>query len=145
MTSPSVSLDVAAVVRRYFAVVADLASTEAELLDVLDPQVRVAEMPNLLTRSGAVRDLDGTLAGFRAGKALLREQTIEVHEVLVDGDRAAVRATWTGTVGVDAGGFSAGTGLVAHLAGFLTVRGGRVVEHSTYDCYEPFERRLPAS
>jgi ketosteroid isomerase-like protein len=145
MTTPAVSLDVESVVRRYFATVADLASTEDELLDVLDPEVRVTELPNLLTPARAARDLDGTLAGFRAGKALLREQAFDVHEVLVDGERAAVRGTWSGTVGIDAGGFSAGTRLVAHIAAFLTVRDGRVVEHSTYDCYEPFERRLPAS
>jgi hypothetical protein len=56
-----------------------------------------------------------------------------------------VRVTWSGTVGIDAGGFTAGIRLVAHIAGFLTVRGGRVVEHTTYDCYKPFERALPPS
>jgi ketosteroid isomerase-like protein len=133
------------VVRRYFAVVADLTSTEEELRALLDPAVRVVEEPNLLTPRRAVRDLDATLAGFAAGKRLLREQSVDVHEVLVDGDRAAVRATWAGTVGVDAGGFTAGTRLVAHMAALLTVRRGRVVEHTTYDCYEPFERAVTPS
>ena len=137
--------EVADVVRRYYAVVSDLGSTADELLALLDPAVRVTEQPNLLTPRRAVRHLDATLAGFAAGKRLLREQDFDVHEVLVDGDRAAVRATWTGTVGVDAAGFTAGTRLVAHVAALLTVRGGRVVEHATYDCYEPFERSLPAS
>jgi ketosteroid isomerase-like protein len=78
------------------------------------------------------------VAGFLAGKKLLSEQTFSVHEVLVSGERAAVRATWTGTVGLDAGPFTRGTQLVAHIAGFLTVRDGQVVEHETFDCYEPF-------
>jgi ketosteroid isomerase-like protein len=139
MTSRT-AVDVASTVRHYFATVADLHSTEADLLDLLDPGLRVDELPNRLVPDGAVRDRQGTVAGFRAGKALLREQVFDVHEVLVDGDRAAVRATWSGTVGADAGGFTAGTRLVAHIAAFLTVRGGRIVEHSTYDCYEPFHR-----
>jgi hypothetical protein len=27
---------------------------------------------------------------------------------------------------------------VAHMAGFVRVRDGLIVEHITYDCYEPF-------
>jgi ketosteroid isomerase-like protein len=131
------STDVEAAVRRYFATVADLASGEADLRAVLHPDVRVTEHPNPVTPRGAVRDVDATVAGFRAGKALLAEQSIEVHDVLVAGDRAAVRATWTGVVGVDAGPYRKGTRLVARMGGFLRVRDGRVVEHETYDCYEP--------
>lgn len=134
---PRTAPDVEAAVRRYYATVADLSSSEAELRPLLDPQVRVVEHPNAITPSGAVRDLDDTLAGFRAGKALLRAQSFDVHEVLTAGDRAAVRATWSGTVGVDAGPYRAGQQLTAHVAALLTVRDGRVVEHETFDCYEP--------
>ena len=125
---------------RYYAVVADLSSGEHELRELLDAAVRVDELPNLLAPKGASRDLEQTVIGFRAGKSLLREQSCDVHEILVDGERAAVRATWRGVIGVDAGGFRAGQELVAHLAALLTVRDGRIVHHATYDCYEPFER-----
>jgi ketosteroid isomerase-like protein len=136
------SPDVAEVVRSYYAAVGALGSTESDLLAVLAPDVQVHELPNALVPEGAVRDLEGTLAGFRSGKALLARQTFDVQEVLVDGERAAVRATWEGVVGVDAGGFTAGTRLVAHVAGWLTVRDGRVVDHETYDCYEPLARNV---
>jgi ketosteroid isomerase-like protein len=129
------------VVRRYYATVSDLASTEDDLGPLLAPDLRIIEQPNALVPAGAVRDRAATLAGFRAGKALLREQRFDVHEVLVAAERAAVRATWRGLVGVDAGPFRAGQELVAHVAALLTVRGGRVVEHETFDCYEPFEHR----
>jgi len=138
MTTLTTSTTVEAVVRRYFATVADLGSTEADLRPLLDLTVRVVEHPNAVTPDGAVRDLDGTLAGFRAGKALLRAQVFDVHEVLTSGERAAVRATWRATVGADAGPFRAGQELVAHIAALLTVRDGRVVDHETFDCYEPF-------
>ncbi|MFC7495373.1 MULTISPECIES: nuclear transport factor 2 family protein [unclassified Nocardioides] len=126
-----------AVVRRYFEVVGDLGSTRSDLEQLLDPGARFVEHPNAVTPTGAVRDVAGIVAGFEAGKVLLAEQSFEVHEVLVAGDRAAVRASWRAVVGVDRGPFCAGTALTAEMAGFVTVRDGRVVEHETFDCYPP--------
>jgi ketosteroid isomerase-like protein len=129
--------DPAAVAARYFEVVADIASSEAALLELLDPGVRVTEHPNALNPRGMVRDRDAVVAGFLAGKRLLAAQAFDVHELAVDGDRVAVRATWRGTIGAAAGPFPAGAELVAHIAAWLTVDGGRVREHETFDCYEP--------
>jgi ketosteroid isomerase-like protein len=131
---------VADVVRRYFTVVADLDSSPEQLRAVVHPDARFVERPNPVVPAGAVRDVEQTLAGFASGKALLSSQEIEIHEIVVSGDRAAVRSTWRGTVGRDAGAFRAGTLLEAHMAGWLTVRDGVVVEHETFDCYEPFDR-----
>jgi ketosteroid isomerase-like protein len=130
--------DVADTVRRYFSIVADLGSTEDELRSIVHPEAHFTEHPNAVSPAGATKDRDQSLSGFRSGKALLAEQRIEIHDVLVDGERAAVRATWRGTVGVDAGPFTKGTELVAALGSFLRIRDGRVVEHETYDCYQPF-------
>ena len=132
--------DVESVVRRYYEVVADLSSDEADLRSLLSPEIEITEHPNPITPTGAVRGLEEAIAALRAGKALLREQVFDVHEVLTLGDRAAVRATWRGVVGVDAGRFHAGQELVAHVAALLTVRAGVVVEHETFDCYEPIDR-----
>lgn len=118
------------VVRRYFSVVADLSSTTADLHEIVDPEARFQEMPNPIAPTGAVRDVAQTTEGFLAGKRRLSAQRIDVHEILVHGDRAVVRSTWSGRIG--------GTDIVAHMAGFLRVRDGRIVEHVTYDCYEPF-------
>lgn len=128
--------DIEDVVRRYYSVVSDLDSDEDTLRSLFSPDLRVTEHPNLVTPAGAVRDREQTLAGFAAGKRLLREQSFDVHEVLVDGERAAVRANWRGVVGVDAGPFAAGQELRARVAALLTVRRGLVVEHETFDCYE---------
>ena len=124
--------------RRYFEVVAALDSTESDLRKLLSSSTRITEHPNAITPRGAVRTLEQVVAGFHAGKELLSHQSFAVHEVLVAEERAAFRATWKGTVGVDRGPFTAGSTLVAHIAGFLTVRNGQVVEHETFDCYEPF-------
>lgn len=135
MATPSETEDV---VRRYYAVVADLDSTEDGLRELLDPSATIIEHPNPVTPAGAVRSVEQAIHAFQAGKRLLSDQTFTVHEVVVDGERAAVRATWTGTVAQDAGPFTAGTVLTARIGGFLTVRDGRIAEHETFDCYEPF-------
>jgi ketosteroid isomerase-like protein len=119
-----------AVVRRYFAIVADLASTTEELESVIAPDAVFREMPNPISPRGAVRDVEATLAGFRAGKERLASQKIEIEQIHVVDDLAVVRARWEGVTGA--------TRLVAHMAGFVRVRDGRVASHDTYDCYEPF-------
>ena len=130
-----------AVVRRYFEIVADLGSSLEDLRAVLHPEVRVVERPNALNPRGAVRDREGVEAGFLAGKQLLSAQSIEIHDLLALDDRAAVRSTWRGTVGIDTPAFGSGTELVAYLAAFIRVEDGRVREHETFDCYEPFGLR----
>lgn len=122
-------------IRRYYEVVADLESTEADLRELLDPAVEVVEHPNLISPSGSVRDRDAIVAGFLAGKKLLSSQKIDVHEVLVDGARGAVRATWRGTIGQGSESLSAGTELTAEIAALLTVSDGRILDHETFDCY----------
>jgi ketosteroid isomerase-like protein len=132
--------DPASVVRRYFEIVADLGSSADDLLAVLHPTVRITEHPNMITPRGAVRDRDAVVAGFLAGKRLLAAQTFDLHEVLVAGNRVAVRATWRGTIAHGTQSVPAGTELVAHIAAMLTAEDGSIREHETFDCYEP----LPA-
>lgn len=143
MTSQSTTgqvSDVESAVRRYYDVVADLSSGAEDLQPLLAPDLHVTEHPNPISPNGGVRDRDATIQGFLAGKNLLREQSFDVHEIVVAGDRAAARLTWRGVVGVDAGPLVAGQELVAEIASFLTVRDGQVVEQETYDCYQPFVR-----
>lgn len=136
-------VEVEDVVRRYYGIVSDLSSTTDELRAVLAPEVVIVEHPNALTATGAQRDLAQSLEGFRRGKALLREQSFVVHEVIAQGERAAVRATWRGVVGASIGPFREGQELVAHVAAMLTVRGGLIARHETFDCYEPFTTMPP--
>lgn len=133
--------DPASVVRRYYEVVGDLDSSTEELLALLHPDVRLVEHPNPISPTGAVRDRDATVQGFLAGKRLLSSQVFELHEVLVSGDRVAVRATWRATVGEGGGRVAAGTVFVAHVAALLTVTAGLICDHETFDCYEPFGAR----
>jgi ketosteroid isomerase-like protein len=133
-----------ATVREYYRVVGDLSCTQDQLLAIVHPDAVFTEHPNPIAPRGAVRTVAESIAGFRAGRALLREQHIEVLEVLVSGDRAAVRATWSGVVGVDRGPFAAGTVLSCAIAAFATVTDNRITAHDTYDCYPPLPVAVPA-
>jgi ketosteroid isomerase-like protein len=126
-------------VRRYYSVVSDLSSTAEDLAPLLAADLTVIEHPNALIPAGAQRNLEQTLEGFRRGKALLREQDFTVHDVIVDGNHAAARATWRGMIGTQAGPFHDGQELVAHVAAILTISGGVITRHETFDCYEPFD------
>ncbi|HEX4734810.1 MAG TPA: nuclear transport factor 2 family protein [Thermoleophilaceae bacterium] len=125
-------------VRRYYEIVGDLASTPDDLRAVLHPDVQIHEYPNAISPSGSVRDRDEAVAAFAAGKKLLSEQSFDVHEAFSSGDRVAVRATWRGTLANEAGGIPAGRELVAQIAALLTVKDGKIRRHETFDCYEPF-------
>jgi ketosteroid isomerase-like protein len=126
------------VVRRYYEIVGDLTYTEDDLASVLHPDSTLVEHPNPVSPHGARRGLRETLDGFTAGRSLLSEQSFEIHELLTNGDRAAVRAVWRGAVGQDIGPYKKGLEMTAHVAAFVTVRDGLVLEHETFDCYEPF-------
>lgn len=129
--------DPASVVERYLAVVADLEAGVDDLLALLHPDARVIEHPNLINPQGAVRDRDAVAAGYAAGKSLLAEQSFELHDVLVAGDRVAAHVTWRGRIAHDAGPLRTGDELTAHIAALITVADGQILEHQTFDCYEP--------
>ena len=126
------------VVRRYYEIVGDLTYTEHDLESLLHPDASLVEHPNPVVPEGAHRGVEDPLGGFRAGRDLLSEQAFEIFELMTQGERAALRARWQGVVGQDAGPFKRGDKLTAHVAAFVTVRDGLVLEHETFDCYEPF-------
>jgi hypothetical protein len=64
-------MDPERLVERYYAVVSDLDSAPESLAALLHPELRVVEHPNALNPKGTVRDRDGVLAAFAAGKQLL--------------------------------------------------------------------------
>jgi hypothetical protein len=129
-------LEIDTVVERYYEIVGDLDADPDALARMLHPEIRLVEHPNAINPHGAARDRDGMLAAYAAGKRLLSAQSFELHEILSSGCRAAVRATWRGTVVADAGPL-AGAELEAHVAALITVEDGLTRDHETFDCYEP--------
>lgn len=109
-----------------------------ELEDLFTEDATLTEYPNLVKPAGGTAGLAQLLAASRAGARLLSAQRYDVHHAAQYGNTAIMRLTWSGTVGADVGRFVAGQRLTAHIAQFLTVRGGRISAIATYDCYEPF-------
>jgi ketosteroid isomerase-like protein len=124
--------DPGSVVERYYATVADLGSSADQLRELLHPELRLIEHPNAIHPQGTVRGRVAVITAYEEGKRMLSEQSFELEEVVVSGDRVAVRATWRGTL-------AAGARLEARIAAFLTVADGRIREHETYDCYSPID------
>jgi ketosteroid isomerase-like protein len=124
--------DPRSVVERYYAAVADLRASPDSLREMLHPELAVIEHPNAIHPDGTVRDRDEVVADYEQGKRMLSDQSLDLDEVLVSGERVAVRARWRGKL-------ASGATLEARIAAFLTVVDGRIREHETYDCYSPFE------
>ena len=116
----------------------ELGRVGQELEDLFTEDATVTEYPNLVKPSGGTANLSQMLAASRAGARLLSAQRYDVHHAAQYGNTAIMRLTWSGTVAADAGRFMAGQQLTAHIAQFITVRGGRISAIATYDCYEPF-------
>src|SRR4051794_11641345 len=108
---------------------------DAALAEIMHPQARISELPNAVNPGGTERDLGEAREAFARGRAMLASQAYDVHEVLECGDTIAARATWRGTMAIDAGALKAGQELVAHIATFTRLRDGRIFRHATYDCY----------
>ena len=89
---------------------------------------------------GRVATREEALASFAAGRSLLAEQRLDVHELVAQGAAIGVRATWHGVLATAFPGLPAGAALQAEVAQFLTVRDGLLVRQETFDCYAP----LPA-
>ncbi len=53
------------------------------------------EYPNRLVPPGAARDRAAIIEGFVRGKQVMREQHLELHEVIASGEAADYECTWT--------------------------------------------------
>lgn len=96
------------------------------------------ELPNKLNPTGGTSDLKTLKTRSEAGKNLLKQQTYVIKNEVVDGDRVAVEAEWTGVLAVPLGTLAAGDEMKAHFAMFFTFENGRILRQSNYDCFEPW-------
>ena len=108
------------------------------LRELYTPDATSTEHPNLIAPHGATHDVAQLLAAAEAGSALLSSQRYAIRDVHESGELVIFRYTWTGVVGTDRGPFTAGQEIIAHIAAFATISGGRISRFETYDCYEPF-------
>lgn len=99
-------------------------------LDLYTPDCRWRESPTALTPGGRSGDLAALREAVALGRELFVDRRQTLHELLVDGDRAVMRHTWSATLKVDLGsdGPLAGSRIQIEIATFLRVARGRIVE-----------------
>ena len=127
------------VVRRYYALLHEVEPDLAALDALIGAELEQVEHPNAVSPMGQRRGKAQLLADQSSGD-VLTDQTFELLDLLVNGGRVAVRGRWSGVLREKAGPLSAGTRLVANVAAFLRVQDGVVVEHESFECYEPVRR-----
>jgi ketosteroid isomerase-like protein len=109
---------------------------EDELADLLAPDVRFVERPNLINPAGSERDATAMRAALERGRELLAWQSYEVLDHIASGDIVVTRMRWRGELAVDAGPWPAGTRMAAWCVAHYRLAAGRIVSIEQHDCYE---------
>lgn len=125
-----------AIVERWLGCFDDGWPSDAELDELLTPDVRFVERPNVFNQEGSDRDRATMLHGLDVGRSLLASQGFEPIAHVVEGDVVATRMRWHGELAKDAGPFRAGTKLTAWCVAHYTLRDGRIAHIEQHDCYE---------
>ncbi|MBB5344425.1 nuclear transport factor 2 family protein [Tunturibacter empetritectus] len=100
--------------------------------------VRQIEMPNQLNKHGQESNLEDILQRSQQGLKVLQRQQYEIVSEIVQGDRVAVEARWTGVLAIGFGTLAAGTEMKASFAIFFHLRDGRIALQRNYDCFDPW-------
>jgi ketosteroid isomerase-like protein len=126
-----------ATVERFLAAFTRRWPTIADLDELVAPDVRFVERPNLVNPKGGERDAAAIRTGIDAGRQLLAWQRYEVRDHVASGDLVVTRMRWSGELAVDAGPWPKGATLGAWCVAHYRLAGGRIVEIEQHDCYDP--------
>lgn len=136
MTTSQLGNDLRERTRAFFEAV-ERGATGSELLAFYHPSVRLVEYPNLLNPRGVSRDLQAIVSAAERGRSVVRDQRYVIHDLVVEGETAAVRLSWSAELRLPLGERAAGSRIEAAFAVFLAFREGQIAEHHTYDCFAP--------
>jgi len=109
-------------------------SSEAERY--MHPDIENVEHPNKLLPAGKRYDLAALREAAARGKAVMASQRYDIRQMIVDGDRAAVQFSWSGTLSVPYGPLPAGHVMRAEICSIIELRDGKVWRREQYDCFE---------
>jgi len=106
--------------------------------DLIHTEVEFRELPNLLNKTGQIRNLEMSLEGLKKAKMILSEQTYDIVGYAEENDKIVVEKIWTGKMAMDIGNLKKGQSLKAYICAVIEFKDGKIFRHRTYDCYEPF-------
>jgi hypothetical protein len=124
------------VVERFLAAFDRRWPSGAELEELVSPEVRFVERPNMLNPAGSERDATAMRAGIERGRQMLAWQSYEVRDHVASGEVVVTRMRWRGELAVAAGPWPAGTHMGAWCVAHYRVAAGRIVHIEQHDCYE---------
>jgi len=101
-------------------------------LELYAEDVDWREMPSARYPEGRSGDLAFARAAVTANQGALRNRRVQLHEVLADGDCAAMRYAWEATVAADGLPWPRGAVYRAELAAFFIVTNGKIVRAHDY-------------
>ena len=135
MISVSTTTDL---VRHYFDLLTRFSTDPGAFEQILHPDVRQREFPNLLNRNGQESDLADLLRRAALGKTLLAKQSYEITNVVEGTEQAVVETVWRGELAADVGTLKAGQKLMAYFCVVFEFKDGKIYRQRNYDCFESF-------
>jgi ketosteroid isomerase-like protein len=110
----------------------------ANIADLFAPNAVIEQLPNRIYPNGIKAGVSGMAESFEKGRKLLRTQSYQIMNRVVDGDRVSIEVLWTGKLAMAFGSLSAGSEIRAHSAMFFEFKDGKIVVQRNYDCFEPW-------
>jgi ketosteroid isomerase-like protein len=96
------------------------------------------EFPNLLSPTGARRELADLKDAAKRGRGVLRSETYEIVSLVEAGDIVACEILWGGVLAVPLRSLKPGEEMRARFAAFFEFDGDKIRRQRNYDCFEPF-------
>lgn len=125
------------IVTKYLEALADMATGD-ELKKFFHPEVEQIEYPNRLVPYGTTRNLDLLLEGAARGKALMKEQTYKIKNMIARDDTVVAEIKWTGKLAKPVGDLKEDDKMKAHFAVVFELKDDLIYRQRNYDCFKPF-------
>ena len=96
------------------------------------------EFPNLLSPTGARRELAALQAAAKRGQNVMKSEAYEIVSLIEAGDTIACEIVWKGILAVGQRSLQPGDEMRARFAAFFEFEGDKIRRQRNYDCFEPF-------
>ena len=109
-----------------------------DVLGFYAPDIVQEEFPNLLSPTGARRELADLKAAAKRGQNVLASETYEIVNLIEAGDTVACEILWRGILAVALRKLKPGDEMRARFAAFFEFDGDKIRRQRNYDCFDPF-------
>jgi ketosteroid isomerase-like protein len=126
------------IVKKYFSLIEQFRTKEADYIDVFHSDIEQTEYPNLLTAQLTVSDWESLFQRMTNGAKLLASQKYDIQRAYEMEETVITEVVWTAVIGVDVGSFASGQKLKAYFCCVFDFKDGLIYRQRNYDCFERF-------